>query len=70
MRTVRSILLALMPLAISGCGVDEPQPVMSEPIVSEPAIDLRIDAYEEDLVPINWMGISPSGTLALMQAQD
>jgi hypothetical protein len=32
--------------------------------------DLRIDGYEADLVPIEWVGIAPSGRIALLQAQD
>ena len=33
-------------------------------------LDLRIDGNENDLVPINWLGVSPAGRIALIQWQD
>jgi hypothetical protein len=32
--------------------------------------EMRIDGYEADLVPINWLGVSRDGTVAILQAQD
>ena len=32
--------------------------------------DLRIDGYRQELVPIIWAGVSPNGTIALIQTQD
>lgn len=32
--------------------------------------DLRIDGYEEDLVPIQWLGVTSTGRIALLQWQD
>lgn len=34
------------------------------------ARDLRIDAAEHDLSPIGWLAVSPTGTIAISQAQD
>ena len=44
-------------------SLDEEPPVSLEP-------DLRIDGYAADLVPVEWVGVSPRGTLALFQGQD
>jgi len=31
---------------------------------------MRIDGYAADLVPIDWLGVGPDGTVALLQSQD
>lgn len=34
------------------------------------APEMRIDGYEADLVPINWVGVASDGTVAVLQSQD
>jgi hypothetical protein len=36
----------------------------------ELVLELRIDGYEADLVPVGWMGVSPAGDVVLLQQQD
>jgi len=55
----------------SGCGTSEhaaDAAIIAPPIALEP--DLRVDGYDADLVPIQWMGVAPNGTMALIQRQD
>lgn len=57
-------------VALVGCelavGAERPQGVAHLTAVE----DLRIDGYEHDLVPINWLGVAPDGRIALLQRQD
>ena len=32
--------------------------------------EMRIDGYAADLVPISWLGVGPTGTIAILQTQD
>ncbi len=32
--------------------------------------EMRIDGYAADLVPVNWLGVSSNGTIAVLQSQD
>lgn len=57
-------------VALAGCelavGAERPQGVAHLTAVE----DLRIDGYEHDLVPIDWLGVAPDGRIALLQRQD
>jgi hypothetical protein len=57
-----------------GAAVCAPaEPNAADPLAAPPIdieADMRIDGYEADLVPIEWVGIAPSGRIALLQAQD
>lgn len=70
---------AIVVLACLGCGDDgdrwEPRLVVAHGtmegvarLAAEP--EMRIDGYEADLVPINWLGATRDGTVVILQSQD
>lgn len=63
----RPLLAAALAAA---CGADRPASVLAGLPTAEVTLDLRIDGYEADLVPVTWMGVSSTGVIALIQRQD
>ena len=61
--------LVCVAIAACGPGEDEPGAVPGIPTLIARE-DLRIDGYAHDLVPINWLGVSSDGRIALLQWQD
>ena len=63
--------LALLLLMFVNCSSDSGRArgVEDAPLVNV-ELDLRIDGYEADLVPVYWMGVSPAGVIAVGQTQD
>ena len=62
------ILLGLS--LFSACRTEKGTDVLDGLREAKVALDLRIDGYEADLVPIDWMGVGSTGRIALIQRQD
>lgn len=63
-------LMVLLCLLVGGCTDSDP---VSFPIADSPLLgleqDLRIDGYEAELLPIDWMRVAGDGTIAVLQRQ-
>lgn len=60
-------------IALAGCAADHEggETAIRDSRSSLSATpDLRIDGYEYNLAPVNWMGVSPTGTIVVMQPMD
>lgn len=55
---------------LSACRSEKSSDVLDGLTEANVALDLRIDGYEADLVPVAWMGIGSTGRIALIQLQD
>ena len=62
--------LSIMGTLIAGCTDGHSRAEASAGLEVAVEQDLRIDGYDQDLVPIAWLGVSPSGRIALIQIQD
>jgi hypothetical protein len=69
--TSRPTLWILLGLnLLSACGTEKSSDVLDGLTEANVTLDLRIDGYEADLVPVTWMGIGSAGQIALIQRQD
>jgi hypothetical protein len=66
----KHLIVFLAWLVMTSCSADRPNAPTSGIPTSIPEVDLRIDGHEHDLVPITWLGVSPTGQIALIQWQD
>lgn len=64
----RSVALAIAAISLGGCSSDDGPSVESQSAVLTE--ELRIDAYEHDLVPISRIAVAENGVMALIQPQD
>jgi hypothetical protein len=62
---LHTVVLASVVAALPGCDEEgDTAAAWSDVPTATFAEDLRIDAYEADLVPISWLEVSASGRLA------
>jgi hypothetical protein len=63
--------VALVLLISVNCSPDSGKAQGEDDVpLTDIALELRIDGYEADLVPVYWMGVAPSGVIAVGQTQD